>query len=209
MKGVLKSRGGFTLIELAIVLIIIGLILGAVLKGRDLIESAKIKKVYTNFVEGWILAVENYQDRTGQLLGDGTANGGTADNPDGVFDNINLAATTTVEDKLKAVGLEPPTTNTNNPGSYFINAKYTRSTMTAWLYNLHSYIDNRNYNAIYITGMPTDVAIALDTIIDGSANPSTGLFRRYHDDYTGADGTHNTWPNASTTATVNVMYIYK
>lgn len=202
MAGVnLKSRSGFTLIELAIVLIIIGLILGAVLKGRDVIEGAKIKKVYTQYIEAWELAVNNYQDRTGQLLGDGTVNGGTVNPANGTFDNINLAATTTVEDRLKAVGLEPPTTNTGNPGSYFINAKYVRSTMTAYLYNIYSHREGKHYNAIYIVGMPTDVAIAIDTIIDGSADGTTGLFRHYHDD--------SDWPDASTTATVNAFYIYK
>ena len=36
---------GFTLIELSIVLIIIGLLLGAIVKGKDLIRSAELKKI--------------------------------------------------------------------------------------------------------------------------------------------------------------------
>jgi len=37
-----KSRqGGFTLVEIAIVLVIIGLILGGVLQGQTMIENAK------------------------------------------------------------------------------------------------------------------------------------------------------------------------
>ena len=35
---------GFTLIEIAIVLVVIGLLLGGVLKGQELINSAKVKK---------------------------------------------------------------------------------------------------------------------------------------------------------------------
>ena len=40
----MKKQAGFTLIELAIVLVIIGLLLGGVLKGQELINSAKVKK---------------------------------------------------------------------------------------------------------------------------------------------------------------------
>lgn len=196
-----REKGGFTLIELAIVLIIIGLILGAVLKGRNLIESAKIKKAYTHFVRGWELAVLNYQDRTGQLLGDGVANGGTAATPDGNFDNVNLAGNTNIIDRLKAVGLTPPTTNTGDPGTYSISGKYYTGTMHAYLYHIHSNEDGTYYNALYILYVPTDVAIALDTIIDGSDNASAGLFRMNPD--------NQNWPDASTTNHVNVFYIIK
>ena len=40
-----SKQSGFTLIEIAIVLVIIGLLLGGVLKGQELINSAKIKNV--------------------------------------------------------------------------------------------------------------------------------------------------------------------
>ena len=40
----MRSRqSGFTLVEIAIVLVIIGLLLGGVLKGQELINSAKVK----------------------------------------------------------------------------------------------------------------------------------------------------------------------
>ena len=38
------NQGGFTLVEIAIVLVIIGLILGGVLQGQTMIENAKFKK---------------------------------------------------------------------------------------------------------------------------------------------------------------------
>ena len=44
----MKKQSVFTLIELAIVLVIIGLLLGGVLKGQELINSAKVKNMATN-----------------------------------------------------------------------------------------------------------------------------------------------------------------
>ena len=41
----LKKQGGFTLVEIAIVLVIVGLLLAGVLKGQELIENSKIKNI--------------------------------------------------------------------------------------------------------------------------------------------------------------------
>ena len=66
----MKNRqAGFTLVEIAIVLVIIGLLLGGVLKGQELITQAKIKNVANDF-NGMSAAVYGYQDRYKQLPGD-------------------------------------------------------------------------------------------------------------------------------------------
>lgn len=44
-------KNGFTLIELSIVLVIIGLIVGGVLVGRDLINAASVRKQITQLQE--------------------------------------------------------------------------------------------------------------------------------------------------------------
>ncbi|MES2674854.1 MAG: prepilin-type N-terminal cleavage/methylation domain-containing protein [Pseudomonadota bacterium] len=64
-----KSQSGFTLVEIAIVLVIIGLLLGGVLKGTELIESAKVKRG-VNEINGVIAALYAYQDRYQRLPGD-------------------------------------------------------------------------------------------------------------------------------------------
>ena len=60
---------GFTLIELAIVLMVIGIIAGAVFKGQDLLESAKIRSVM-NDINRFRLAITMYQETYGALPGD-------------------------------------------------------------------------------------------------------------------------------------------
>ncbi len=60
---------GFTLVELAIVLVIIGIIIGAVLRGQQMIESAKLKKLYNQQRE-IIAAIYIYYDKYGRFPGD-------------------------------------------------------------------------------------------------------------------------------------------
>ena len=42
-------QAGFTLVEIAIVLVIIGLLLGGVLKGQELVNNAKVKNLANDF----------------------------------------------------------------------------------------------------------------------------------------------------------------
>ncbi|EDP73473.1 MULTISPECIES: prepilin-type N-terminal cleavage/methylation domain-containing protein [Aquificales] len=63
------SQKGFTLVELAIVLVIIGIILGAVLKGQQLIFNAKVKRLQ-NQVKEMMAAFYTYYDKYGYYPGD-------------------------------------------------------------------------------------------------------------------------------------------
>jgi|Deesub1362A_J573_1020465.scaffolds.fasta_scaffold13487_2 prepilin-type N-terminal cleavage/methylation domain-containing protein len=77
MKRLHEERG-FTLIELAIVLVIIGIILGAVLKGQDLIQNARAKK-FVNKGRAWEVATWTFLDRKGRFPGDSDKDGKIGD----------------------------------------------------------------------------------------------------------------------------------
>lgn len=64
-----NHNSGFSLVELAIVLIVIGLIIGGVLKGRELIESARLKSVLTQLNE-YRVATGTFMDMFDALPGD-------------------------------------------------------------------------------------------------------------------------------------------
>ena len=67
-----RRQSGFTLIEIAIVLVIIGLLLGGILKGQELINSARVKNLATDF-RNIPLFVYGYQDKFRALPGDDPA----------------------------------------------------------------------------------------------------------------------------------------
>lgn len=64
-----KNQSGFTLIEIAIVMVIIGLLLGGVLKGQSMINSAKVRSMNTK-IDGITAAWFAFQDRYRAFPGD-------------------------------------------------------------------------------------------------------------------------------------------
>jgi prepilin-type N-terminal cleavage/methylation domain-containing protein len=70
----MKRQNGFTLVEIAIVLVIVGLLIGGVLKGQEMITNAKLKRIESDNA-GIAAAMFSYQDRYLQLPGDDAAAG--------------------------------------------------------------------------------------------------------------------------------------
>lgn len=70
MKSKLSYRfSAFSLIELSVVLVIIGVLMGAIFKGQDLLDIAKVRSVVHDF-QHIKVAIHNYQDTYGALPGD-------------------------------------------------------------------------------------------------------------------------------------------
>ena len=64
-----RNNRGYTLVEIAIVLIIIGLLLSGVLKGQQLIQNARVKNLMQQ-VDGIRAAVFGFYDKYGVYPGD-------------------------------------------------------------------------------------------------------------------------------------------
>lgn len=132
-----RNQSGFTLIEIAIVLVIIGLLLGGVLKGQELINSSKVKNIATDF-KNIPVFIYGYQDKYKALPGDQTqaildaqfppANTATAATTvatlaNGVI-NGNWNATTAASESyvfwqhVRLAGLAPGSTDTTTPATY-------------------------------------------------------------------------------------------
>lgn len=65
----MKPQGGFSLIELAIVLVVIGFLLGAVIQGQSVLHSARLERIASD-MRDYGRAFLLYYDRYGMYPGD-------------------------------------------------------------------------------------------------------------------------------------------
>lgn len=110
----LARQHGFTLIEIAIVLIIIGLLLGGVLKGQEMITQGKIRSVEKE-LDSLAMAIHTYRDRYRALPGDdaqagnrwtGSTNGNADNRVGGAFNSTtNSDESRIVWQHLRQAGL--------------------------------------------------------------------------------------------------------
>jgi len=185
--GFIINNKGFTLIEMAIVLIIIGIIIGAVVKGKDLVRSAEQKRLYSKFINSWEVAYNAYYDRTGRILGD-TATNDNSGTRDGHCSNPSEA---NLNGQLSRVGLESPGAG---PTGSIISRTYNDSQGRPNTITITFRYDGAQGNFIRMDVVPNELGMAWDRIIDGEMDGTTGDFLYIPN--TTAMGTENDWPSA-------------
>ncbi|MBF0370300.1 MAG: type II secretion system protein [Magnetococcales bacterium] len=70
-RSIKNGQGGFTMIEMAVVLVIIGMILSAVMAGKDVLGSSKIKN-FVHWTRSWEDALMQFRTQKGYFPGDGS-----------------------------------------------------------------------------------------------------------------------------------------
>ena len=186
-----SSEAGFTLVEIAIVLVIIGLLLGGILKGQEMITQAKIKNAINDF-NGVTVAVTSYQDRYRALPGDDgnattrwTTQNPASGNGDGVIAGkynatVAGAAPVTAEESnlfwqhLRIAGFVPGLTTGAGSGTQPTNA-------AGGMIGVESGAPGTNglgFTSLIVcfANLPEKVASAVDGQMDDS-NPATGQIR--------------------------------
>jgi prepilin-type N-terminal cleavage/methylation domain-containing protein len=148
MRKLLGNEGGFTLVELAIGLVIIGLLIGAILGGSQMIANAKIRRQVQD-LRGLYGAVYTYFDKFTMLPGDANADG---------FLDSDSAVWVDIEGQNLAYQAK------RSPfGAKYLFGADTAATPTA----------HRNGNFIEIS-IPKDVAENIDKQLDDGVD-STGI----------------------------------
>lgn len=163
----MKKQSGFTLIEIAIVLVIIGLLLGGVLKGQEMMTNAKIKRI-SNDYNGISAAVFSYLDRYSSFPGDDPNaaarwGGGVASGDgDGIVDGGERPD---VWEHLRASGLVSGTGTTNPTHAFggIIRVQQNGAGLTG--------------TVICMLNMPGKTAEIIDRQVD-DGNGNTGEFRQ-------------------------------
>ena len=193
----MKTRqGGFTLVEIAIVLVIIGLLLGGIIQGQQLINSARVKNLAeTN--SGVQAAYFGFIDRYRQVPGDmdntvannaigvtinGGGNGnGRLDNPTGtsLYDENNgawehLSKAGFIQGSFDGtLGSEPDFSNNLTPVNAFNNP------MILGITNDYEETGSNTANRLHLVvgrGVPVGIMRELDVKVDDGV-PDTGVLR--------------------------------
>ena len=192
----MTNQKGFTLIEIAIVLVIIGLLLGGVLKGQELITSAKVRNIISQ-QDGIKAAYFGFQDRYRAIPGDyaqATANiKDTLVNGDG--NGIIEIAGSSATGKNETIGAWDHLSHAGFiNGSYIYNATDSdtstpKNAYNAYLQIIHDavYADTAapNIRLNLKTGnqIPVEILAEIDRKID-DAIADRGIFR--YSSYVGA-----------------------
>ncbi|MEA3289376.1 MAG: prepilin-type N-terminal cleavage/methylation domain-containing protein [Campylobacterota bacterium] len=209
MKNNFKKRA-FTLIEISIVLVIIGIILASVMKGRDLIKGSQIKEFNQVFVSQWETIANSYFSRMGAVMGDGEANGGTSGaTADGFIDGEDT--NTSLQEKLTQAGIDISDlvkSDVNDPFKRSVDGEFAGKS-TVELAITHYTINNKKKNVLVFKNIPGDIAQAIDTIRDGRPDGKKGSIVAMENNNTtaaGAEASLVEWYNETAT-TRNMVLI--
>lgn len=190
----INRQAGFTLVEMAIVLVIIGLLLGGILKGQELITSARVRNI-ADQNSGVQAAYYGFIDRYRQVPGDwsaanallaipGIATGGNADGRLNVDANVwreplalweHLSKSRFIQGNYIGGDTKPTQNDTNLAPRNAFNG-------FLMLYRSSDYFDqgtgtpSEQLNLVLGAGIPVYVLAELDRKIDDGL-PRSGVLR--------------------------------
>ena len=206
-------KKAFTLIEISIVLIIIGIIISSIMKGRDLLRSSKIKDFSHTFVNEWEIVSDSYFTRMGTNLTDSTTNGGSSTDIDGFMDgdinttiqytNIDTNLTSSGIDICKSIKADTKDGTTfcssgYNPFKRTITGEFTGTKIVTVTFTNYI-IDGRKENIILFNNIPGDVAQAIDSSRDGIPSGTQGtVLALDEEESAGSTPTLVNWDSTST-----------
>lgn len=203
-----NGQRGFTLVEMAIVLVIIGLILGAITIGKDVQRNAEYTKVKQKFIDQWVLAYNAHVQRTGVVVADNQVaprlmvNGTNYTSGSSVVSGGNMTAVAaqpricrgvlgaqmagtvqanvSLRDLMQAAGVRmPPGRAEGSEDRYvYLDTNGNPQEIQVCFGWNPPNSPEGSGNVMIISGLTPDLARALDQMIDGKADSREGMFRQ-------------------------------
>ena len=199
-----RAQAGFTLVEMSVVLLVIGLILGAVSIGKDLQRNAEYTKIKQKFVDQWASAYNAYYLRSGVVLGDsqtapsfmvnGIATAGISGNTGDTTNTtepVSICDSTTAQpggrsspiatlySEMDRLGVRKPPGRAEGKESRYVYLDSNgnpQEVQVCFQWNKPTTASSSG-NVMVISGLTPDLARALDQMIDGKPDAQEGMFR--------------------------------
>lgn len=197
---------GFTLVEISLVLVVIGLILGSISIGKDVQRNAEYTKIKQKFIDQWVSAYNTHYQRAGVVIGDSQTqprlmvNGSTYTVTGSLVSGQNMSSATAPEAICE--GSKAP--KMDREANLILHREMDRHGVrmppgrAEGFEDRYAYLDTNGNpqelqvcfqwnrpgraegagNVMVITGLTPDLARALDQMIDGKADAQEGSFRQ-------------------------------
>jgi prepilin-type N-terminal cleavage/methylation domain-containing protein len=178
-----SQQRGFSLVELSIVLVVIGIIIGAVAIARDVQRNAIYQKISSDFIQGWSNAYDRFYANTGRPPGD------NALAPTGIVNGVTATplCAAALQNALLAAGVDLPTGRTEGSADRYVyldsngNPQEIRVCFTnvAWSEagaTVGTYV-TRNRNVMTLENITPSLASLLDNSLDGIVDARFGRMR--------------------------------
>ena len=174
---------GFTLLELSVVLVIIGLIIGAVTIGKDVQRNASYQRIATEFVQGWAIGYDTFSTNNGIVIADNPAN------PTGMVNAVTATplCLNNLRGAMQAAGIAMPSGRSEGSETQaaYLDSHGLPQEMAICFENvswsepgatLGTYVTRRR-NVMTLTGLTPSMASLLDSHFDGRVDARFGKFR--------------------------------
>lgn len=178
----MKMKKGFSLVEIGIVLVIIGILIAAVMKGKDVITGAEVKQHSQTFLNKWVNIATTHYDKLGyNITGSSTNSSMTVADGRADANASTVHGCTDIKAFAKTAGIDVDSmiiSNVGSPCRKKITGEFTgESTVGVGFENLTittQEVNSSKKNVVLFFNVPGDVALAFDKLVDGIADSNSG-----------------------------------